>query len=204
MDWPPLTVDELKICGSIHIHRHMMGTTDPHDRLRIRQASMGEHAGRQVFGFVKSLGVSRIFEIGTCAGIGAAYMCAGAEQNHDAVTYVGMEGVPEKAALAEETIKRFCPKTCSIIFGLNFDESFEPALYHAKPLQFVYLDGRHKRQYTLAMWDRVIEEMDEGVVLCDDLWWPAQGNARKVMARNPRVDRIVNFARKDAFIIKPA
>jgi len=208
MELPGLTTEEQALCDTISLQRtDIVRRADP--ALRIRQASMGEHAGRLVFRYVKSLGYSRIFEIGTCAGIGAAYMCAGAEaalkDPEGRVHFTGMEGVDAKTAFANETLLTITPRTDFKIFGGNFDGSFEPALAYAKPLQFVYLDGRHKRKFTLMMFNRCVEEMTEGgVILCDDLNQGPQGDAKRVMQQHERVTQFHSFAAKDAFLISSA
>lgn len=201
MDWPALTETDLDRCTRIAHRRAGLGATTDGKKLRLRIASMGDAAGRLMSRYVKHLGVTRIFEIGTCAGIGAAYMCSAAEAA-GRVTFHGMEGVDEKREVALKTLELFCPNTDVTIHPGHFDESFEVALQAAAPLQFVYLDGRHQRGPSVTMFNRCVEEMpDGGIIVCDDLNHAAMGDCRKKFRNHPRTLSYVSFAQKEAFTI---
>ncbi len=191
-------------CDAIAFHRSEIGETAVGRRHNTRRASMGLKAGRAISRFIIHHAPSKIFEIGTCAGIGAAYMCSAAEKNGP-VQFVGMEGVEDKRALAIETLEIFCPKTTVQIFPGHFDDSFEPALAAASPLQFVYLDGRHVPGPTLHMFDRCVDMMpDGGIIVCDDLDTPGMKGVRKKLNQRERVAATTGFTQKVAyFISKP-
>lgn len=202
MDWPELSLDDLHRCAAISAYRTHLDTLFADAvGLRLRIASMGRDSGRELTRYIRHLKITRIFEIGTCAGIGAAYMCSAAETNGP-VSYVGMEGVDRKREIANIVLERFCPNTAVTIVPGHFDQSFAEALDLAMPLQFVYLDGYHKREPTIRMFNSCIERMpDGGVIVCDDLHWKAQGDAHKVLQRHKRVKKHIRFAKKDAFTI---
>jgi len=165
---------------------------------------MGLQAGRLLSRYVRYLGISRIFEIGTCAGIGAAYMCSAAESNGP-VDFIGMEGVDEKREIAEATLARFVKNTTVTIVPGLFQETFESALALAAPLQFVYLDGWHKREPTVRMFNRCVEEMPNGgVIVVDDLGQTTNGmrEAGKQIRKHPHVTSRLAFSAKEAFVIR--
>lgn len=203
MEWPELTAEDVTRCNSIVDYRAGLDKLPGGSELRLRIASMGASAGQMLTRYIRHLKVTRIFEIGTCAGIGAAYMCGAAQLNGPGpVHYTGMEGDELKSAVAVVTMRKFCQSTAYKIFPGRFEDSFEPALQHALPLQFVYLDGYHQREPTLHMFGRCVEMMPAGgVIVADDLGWAAQGDARSVMIKHPRVLAHKGFAKKDAFVI---
>lgn len=202
MEWPELTPAELERCEAIAHHRTKLGSTREGTKLRLRIASMGDAAGRQISRYIKHLGVTDIFEIGTCAGIGAAYMCSAAEAN-GRVRFHGLEGVEEKRQLALATLDQFCPNTEVTIHPGHFDDSFEPAVQAASPLRFVYLDGRHQREPSIRMFNRCVDAMpDGGVILCDDLDHNTMGDCRKKFRNHPRVESHLTFAKKEAYVIR--
>jgi len=199
-----LTDEDRARCDAIAYHRSEVSGTPVGKEQRVRIASMGQLAGRAMSRFIIHHAPSRIFEIGTCAGIGAAYMCSAAEKNGP-VQYVGMEGIEAKRELAIETLEIFCPKTTVEIFPGHFDDSFEPALAAAAPLQFVYLDGRHVPEPTLHMFDRCVEHMPEGgIIVCDDLDQQGMRGVRAQLNQRSRVAATTAFTKKVAyFISKP-
>lgn len=200
-DWPSLDSTLSEHFDQLALRRTEVGSTETGKRLRLRIASMGDAAGRLMARYLLQLQYTRIFEIGTCAGIGAAYMCSAAERN-GRVTFHGLEGVEEKRQIAQETLDLFCPNTEATIHPGHFDDSFEPALAAASPLQFVYLDGRHKREPSIKMFNRCVEEMpDGGVIVCDDLDHQAMGDCRKKFTKHPRTVSTLAFAKKVAFTI---
>jgi len=200
-NWPILTDQDLERCAAIVRRRAELGRDPAGQALRIHIASMGDNAGRQLTRLIKHLQVSKIFEIGTCAGIGAAYMCSAAELRGP-VIYHGMEGVEAKRQIALATLAELCPNTDVTIHAGHFDDSFEVALAAAASLEFVYLDGRHKRDPSLHMFQRCLECMPNGgTLVADDLSMAAMGDCRKQFRTHPRVQSYTTFAKKEAYAI---
>ena len=205
VSFPTLTKADQARCEAIALYRAGFATKYPKlaKPLRLRQASMGARSGRMLTRFIKHLQPQSILEIGTCAGIGAAYMCTAAEAVGQRIRFVGMEGVPEKTKIALETLGYFCENTDIHIEHGHFDDTFEVAVEKAGPLQFVYLDGRHKKRYTLHMFNYCVTNMPQGgVIVCDDLFQPLQGNVSQLLRKNSRVRLVTPIANKLAFIIK--
>lgn len=202
---PVLTKADQERCDAIAAYRAAFSRKYPKvaSELRLRKASMGARSGRMLTRFIKHLQPQSILEIGTCAGIGAAYMCTAAEAAGQRAKFIGMEGVPEKTKIALETLDHFCENTDIHIEHGHFDDTFEPAVAKALPLQFVYLDGRHKKRYTLHMFNYCVTHMPHGgVIVCDDLFQPLQGNVSQLLRKNKRVRLVTPIANKLAFIIK--
>lgn len=202
MKLPPLSDDDLEKCRQIAAYRQEIGKTPQGVSLRVRKASMGALAGRTVMRLIKKLQVTSIFEIGTCAGIGAAYMCAAAEEFGD-VTYVGLEGVEARRQLAYQTLQAMCPATTPNIVSGHFDTSFEEGLSLASPLTFVYLDGRHKYEPSVHMFNRCVENMPQGGwILADDLNQPGMRQCKQTFMQNERVVQSHKIANKDLFVVQ--
>ena len=203
MDWPQPTDKDLARFADIVAYRAALDQLPHGEEQRLRIASMGAEAGTLISQYIWHLKITRILEIGLCAGIGAAYMCSAAER-HGRVEYIGLEHDSDKCAIADQTLKKFCRNTEYTFLCGEFDDTLATALDRAQPLQFVYLDGHHKREPTVRMFNQCVDAMTQGgVIVCDDLGWKAQGDARWLLQRHPRVTDHWQFAKKDAFTIKP-
>lgn len=200
-----LPSDTAELLSKIRNYRlNMTLTTDP--KLRIGQASMRHTAGAAICKLVWQLGVRDIFEIGVCAGIGASYMLAGAVRSKG-VRYRGLEGDPARIKLAKETLYKMFGLTVDwdIIEG-HFDDTFDSAVDALSPLEFVYLDGRHKEEPTVYMFEQCVAAMPAGGwILADDLDWSAgmRAAARRIR-RHRRIERFDSYAGKELFRIKDA
>lgn len=172
--------------------------------LRVAQASMRHEAGLAVCRLLRALEVRDILEIGTCVGIGAGYMISGAQLTGKRVSYTGLEGNPGRIKLAEETLSILFKQTVDwdIVKG-HFDDTFEPTVMELDPLEFVYLDGRHKEQPTVNMFDRCVGAMPGGGwILADDLnWSPGMRAAARQIRARPRVEWVKPYAGKELFKI---
>jgi len=202
---PVLRPAAIATCNEIAEYRGALQQKYPEQakKLRLRQASMGASSGKAIARTIQHLQPTNIFEIGTCAGIGAAYMCTAAELAGNPVNFVGMEGVPQKTEIALATLDYFCENTNIHIEQGHFDDTFEIAVQKALPLQFVYLDGRHKKPYTQYMFNHCVKNMPQGgLIICDDLYQPLQGDVATRLRRHPRVVRTLGVANKLAFVVK--
>lgn len=193
--------------------RESLGQLPEAERLRIRRASMGADNGRSVFRFVKTLGPCNILEIGTCVGIGAAYMCLGAEAGEELrrKRFVGTEGDPEKHALACATLEQLLPLGTTlvewkVVLG-DFDETLEQTIKvrpGQPPWDLVYIDGQHQGDKTIRNFNWCLESMLEGVVLVDDLNYNSgMKKAEAYMRRHKRISQIINVGKLLAFVISP-
>ena len=197
-----LTKEELDLTTEIGLWRRELGVKTPR-HLKVRRASMGLNAGRQVYQLLGDLGVSRIFEVGTCVGIGAVYMCLGAEKNGP-VNFIGMEGVEAKRELALETLAKFTRNTTYEVVPGFFQDNFDDTVEYAKPLEFAYIDGRHKKSPTINMFNKCVDAMPAGGwIMVDDLRSThGMNQAGKIIRQQPRIENRQSFYGKELFKIR--
>ena len=116
-----------------------------------------------------------ILELGACLGSGAVSLILGARKQ---CRYVGLEGSPELARMAEERILRAAPDV-SIDIRVGLFRDTLPAIV-ADDVQFdlVFLDGHHEGRILLEQWDQIRPRLNEGAwVLIDDIRWSGDMHA---------------------------
>lgn len=131
-----------------------------------------------------------IIELGTCLGITTAYLsaaCPGAK-------VVTIEGCPETAKAAASNFKELALKNVQQYVG-NFDELLPRVAAKEKQLDFVYIDGNHRKQATLNYFNWCLPKVHEGSLLIfDDIYW-SQGmkEAWNEIKQHPQVTVTVDL-----------
>lgn len=110
---------------------------------------------------------SNIIELGTCLGLTTAYMAkagAGAE-------LISIEGCPETASVAKENLNALGVKNVEVRTG-DFDQRFPEVINDVDKLDFVFIDGNHRKEATLNYFKWCLPKVHEGSVLIfDDIYW---------------------------------
>lgn len=119
-----------------------------------------------LFRLVKWRQPKRILEMGSSLGISGSYMkmaCRSAKM-------VSMEGCPNIAAIAQSI---FAQNKLDIQMAIGpFAQHLDHALSALKPIDFVFVDGHHKKNSTLAYWERLQENLaDDALIVFDDIYW---------------------------------
>ena len=108
-----------------------------------------------------------IVELGTSLGINTLYLSMG---NPDAKVYT-FEGCPEIAALAKSNFKKAKANNITIVEG-TFEKTLENQLSYLSTVDYVFIDGHHDRQATLAYFNIVLQHSNENtVIVLDDINW---------------------------------
>lgn len=126
----------------------------------------------------------KMIELGTCLGITSAYL---AKANPDA-TLVTIEGCPETANVAYQNFVSLELPNVELQVG-NFNDLFPKEVETMARLDFVYIDGNHTKEATLAYFNTCLPKSDEGTLLIfDDIYW-SQGmkEAWEEIKAHPRV-----------------
>ncbi len=109
----------------------------------------------------------KIIELGTCLGITSAYLA----KANPAATVVTMEGCPETAAVAYQNFVSLELKNIELQVG-NFNDLFPKEVESSDRLDFVYIDGNHTKEATLAYFNTCLTKSDERTLLIfDDIYW---------------------------------
>lgn len=110
---------------------------------------------------------SSIIELGTCLGITTAYF-AKANPNAKIIT---IEGCPQTASIAAEGFNELGLKNVELLIG-NFDNVLPEVLKTINPLDFVYVDGNHRKDATLNYFQWCLaNKNDDTILIFDDIYW---------------------------------
>jgi len=108
-----------------------------------------------------------ILELGTCLGITTAYLSK-AVPSADVLT---IEGCPETAAVATKNFKDLNLDNIELQVG-NFDLLLPEIIKKTEKLDFVYVDGNHRKEATLNYFKWSLPKVHEGSLLIfDDIYW---------------------------------
>ena len=108
-----------------------------------------------------------IIELGTCLGITTSYFGKAAP---DAKIYT-LEGCPQTAAIAKENLNKLGLHHSEIIVG-NFDDTFPKVIQNEDQLDFIFIDGNHRKEATLNYFDWCLPKIHEkSVIIFDDIYW---------------------------------
>ncbi len=110
-----------------------------------------------------------IIEIGTSAGIGTLYLSSG---NPNAKIYT-MEGCPQTAKIAENNFKKIS-NNIEIVVG-EFDKTLINTLNKIEKLDFVFIDGNHRKEPTIKYFETILPFCNnDTVIVFDDIYWTYQ------------------------------
>jgi predicted O-methyltransferase YrrM len=108
-----------------------------------------------------------IIELGTCLGITTAYLSK-ACPDADVVT---IEGCPETAKVAYRNFQELGLDNVELQVG-NFDALLPEVIADREQLDFVYIDGNHRKEATLNYFNWCLPKIHEGSLLIfDDIYW---------------------------------
>ncbi|WP_423146837.1 O-methyltransferase [Rubrolithibacter danxiaensis] len=110
---------------------------------------------------------SNIVELGTCLGITTAYFAEAVTEGR----IISIEGCPETAAIAKENLKTLGITNVNIIVG-NFDKVLPVVISDEDSIDFVFIDGNHRKEATLNYFNMLLPKMNErSVMIFDDIYW---------------------------------
>ena len=132
---------------------------------------------RLLFRMVQDYRPATILELGTCFGVTTAYLASG---NKNAKIYT-MEGAPAIAEVARHNFSELQLPNIELIEG-NFDDRLPELLklltVEQKQLDFVFIDGNHRKEPTLRYFQQLLPLLHEhSVLIFDDIHWSEQMEA---------------------------
>lgn len=136
-------------------------------------ASLAKHSTNQpfvcrmLFKIVNLYKPKTMLELGTSLGISTQYQAA-ASLNGRMVT---IEGCPNTAHLAAGNFKLMKTENISLLEG-SFDDVLPHAFKDLGQLDFVFVDGNHRKEPTLRYFEKCLEHAhDRSVFVFDDIHW---------------------------------
>jgi predicted O-methyltransferase YrrM len=108
-----------------------------------------------------------IIELGTCLGITSAYLSKAAPE----AAVITIEGCPQTAAVARQNFQDLKLNNIRLEVG-NFDHILPDVLAEQQQLDFVYIDGNHRKDATLNYFNWCLPKVHENTMLIfDDIYW---------------------------------
>jgi len=110
-----------------------------------------------------------IIELGTCLGITSAYLSTAAPE----ASVITIEGCQQTAAVAKQNFEDLKLNNIRLEVG-NFDHILPGILAEQQQLDFVYIDGNHRKDATLNYFNWCLPKVHENTMLIfDDIYWSA-------------------------------
>lgn len=123
-----------------------------------------------LFKLIRKLEVSSCVELGACVGISASYQAAALSINRKGYL-VTLEGSPEIAKIAEETLEGLNLRNASVVIG-PFHETLKGVLESSKPIDFFFNDGHHDHDAVIQYFNEAMPYLsNEAVMVFDDISW---------------------------------
>ena len=143
-----------------------------------------------LYRLVKEFKPDTLVELGTCLGITSAYFSK-AIPNGKIIT---MEGCPQTAAVANENLKKLNISNTEVVIG-NFDFNFPKYVESQEKIDFVFIDGNHRKQATLDYFELCLSKIHENSILIfDDIYWsPGMQEAWEQIKVHPRVTLTIDL-----------
>ena len=129
-------------------------------------AGISSKRGELLFKTLNYFKPKTILEIGTSMGIATTYMAG----YSDVTKVYTLEGCPEIAGLAKKHLYEFGFNNIEILVG-EFGETL-PIVLKNKKFDFIYFDGNHQKEPTIAYFEECLEAAHEdSVFIFDDIHW---------------------------------
>ncbi len=132
-----------------------------------QSSALSPAEGRLLFRMVNFLKPKTMLELGTSLGISTLYQLGGAPK----ASLVTIEGCPETAKVANANFRQRGTANISLMIG-PFREKLPEGLKQLKKLDFLYLDGDHRREPTLQYLQQCLPYIHENTVfVIADIHW---------------------------------
>lgn len=120
-----------------------------------------------IYRLAKNAKAKSAIELGTCLGITTAYL-AKADAQAKVVT---IEGCPQTAEVARKNFQELNLENIELHVG-NFDLILPDIIAQQPSLDFVYIDGNHRKDATLNYFKWCLPKVNENSLLIfDDIYW---------------------------------
>jgi len=108
-----------------------------------------------------------IIELGTCLGITTLYLSKASASSQ----IITVEGCPETAKIARENFQRLNANNIEIRTG-NFDIIFPEIIEELPKIDFLFIDGNHRKDATLKYFYACLPKVQaDSILIFDDIYW---------------------------------
>jgi predicted O-methyltransferase YrrM len=149
-----------------------------------RHAAKPPKYGQLLYRMIRFYQPATILELGTSLGITTSYLSLG-NANAKVVT---MEGASSIAAKADENFRKLGLTNITIAVG-NFDDTLAKTLTGIQSVDFVFVDGNHRREPTERYFRDILPFVhNDTMIVFDDIHWSAEmEQAWKNIQQHPSV-----------------
>jgi predicted O-methyltransferase YrrM len=153
---------------------------------------------------VRELEPRSCVELGAAIGISAAYQGAALALNGRGRLRT-VEGVPELAGMARETLEALGIERAEVVEG-RFDDVLEDVLVEAAPVELAYIDAGKGREHNLRQFERLLPHLaPRAVLVMDDIHWSREmRSAWREIRSHQRVALSVDLWRLGACLVSPS
>ncbi|MDP2188662.1 MAG: class I SAM-dependent methyltransferase [Sphingobacteriaceae bacterium] len=137
---------------------------------KIINASKSPFWAHLLFKLTRKLKPAMCVELGSSLGISTCYIGAALNLNGHG-KLVSMEGAPEIARIAKESLQQLHINNASVVVG-PFYETLEGVFASSKPIDFFFNDGHHSHDAVIDNFNKALPFLSkEAVVVFDDISW---------------------------------
>ncbi|MDN3585478.1 class I SAM-dependent methyltransferase [Pedobacter aquatilis] len=120
-----------------------------------------------IYRLAKNAKPKTAIELGTCLGITSAYLA----KTNSETQIITIEGCPETAGVANKNFKDLSISNVELHVG-NFDLLLPDIIAKQPTLDFVYIDGNHRKEATLNYFKWCLPKITEdSLLIFDDIYW---------------------------------
>lgn len=146
-----------------------------------------------LFKLIRTVHPTSCIEMGTAVGISAAYQAAALELNGHG-SLVTLEGAMSLADIAKNNFRQLGLNTVEVVVG-RFQNTLADILKNRQPVDYVFVDGHHDEQATLAYFEQILPFLAETALLVFDdiVWSEGMKRAWNAIAHDRRVSVAVDL-----------
>ena len=143
---------------------------------------------------------ANIIELGTCLGLTTSYLAKAAPK----AKVISIEGCPETAAVATENLRKLNITNVELKVG-NFDHLLPEVINTENELDFVFIDGNHRKDATLNYFEWCLPKLsNKSIVIFDDIYWSkGMQEAWNIVKEHPKVTVTIDLFWIGLVFIKP-
>jgi predicted O-methyltransferase YrrM len=153
-----------------------------------------------IYRLAKEIQPTTVVELGTCLGLTTSYLAKAAPN----ANIISIEGCPETAEIAAENLRKLNINNVQMEVG-NFDHILPGIIEKSEKLDFVFIDGNHRKDATLNYFEWCLPKLSsQSIVVFDDIYWSkGMKEAWEIIKSHPKVTVTIDLFWIGLVFIKP-
>jgi predicted O-methyltransferase YrrM len=149
-----------------------------------------EKNSRLLFRLVEYFHPENIVELGTSLGVNTLYLASPSLKSK----VTTLEGSKSLCEFAGNLFRQRKQKNIEVVEG-NFDKTFAEVIKKIKRLDFLFIDGNHKKNPTLNYFETALQKIhNDSVFVMDDIYWSEEmESAWQEIKKHPRVTLTIDL-----------